>query len=199
MAEHDTARRHALTAIYRPRRFGREFAMPGAAPAVALAVRPNLGILSLRGSARDVQFLVAAEQALGVALPLACGNTCAAAAGQVFALSTSEWWLVSNAAPVVETAALRSVDLSAGRTVIRLSGPRARDVLAKGCGLDLHPRAFAVGRCTQTPVAHVGALLHHVDDAVWDLYVPRSTARHFWEWLTEAAAEFGGEVLDPLA
>jgi sarcosine oxidase subunit gamma len=187
-------RRHALTAVYRERRFGRE---PDA-PAVTLTVRPQVGILSLRGNARDPQFLAAAEHMLGTALPLATGTTCAADAGHLLALSPSEWWLVSNGTPAVEAATVRTVDLSEGRTVIRLAGPRARDVLAKGCGLDLHQRMFAIGRCAQTPIAHIGMLLHRVDDSAWDLYVPRSYARHFWEWLTEAASEFGGTILKPL-
>ena len=37
------------------------------------------------------------------------------------------------------------VDQSHGRAVLRLAGPRARDVLAKGCRLDLHPRVFKPG------------------------------------------------------
>lgn len=36
-------------------------------------------------------------------------------------------------------------DQSGGRTVLRLSGPRARDVLAKGLPIDLHSRAFGPG------------------------------------------------------
>ncbi len=196
MADANLLRRHALTAVYRERRFGRESTVADAI-AVTLAVRPQVGILSLRGNARDPQFLAAAEHMLGAALPLAAGTTCAAAAGQVFALSPSEWWLVSGGTPAVEATTVHTIDLSEGRTVMRLAGPRARDVLAKGCGLDLHPHAFAIDRCTQTPVAHVGALLHRVDDSAWDLYVPRSYARHFWEWLTDAASEFGGVVLKP--
>ncbi len=195
MAEPESLRRHALAAIYRPRRFGRA----PVAPAVTLAVRPRVGILSLRGHARDAQFLAAAEKLAGGALPLDIGATRATAVGQVFALSPSEWWLVAGNAPVTEAPALRTVDQSEGRTVMRLAGPRARDVLAKGCGLDLHPKAFAAGRCTQTPVAHIGCVLHHPDDITWDFYVPRSYARHFWEWLTDAASEFGGEILEPLA
>jgi len=195
VAETESLRRHALTAIYRPRHFGRE---PDA-PAIALAVRPAVGILSLRGHARDAPFLAAAERALGIALTTEIGAVAAAPGGQVFALSPSEWWLVSSGAPVAELPALRTIDLSEGRTVMRLAGPRARDVLAKGCGLDLHPSAFAAGRCTQTPVAHIGCVLHQVDATTWDFYVPRSYARHFWEWLTDAASEFGGEVLEPRA
>lgn len=195
MADTESLRRHALTAIYRPRRYG----LAPDAPAVTLAVRPHVGILSLRGQARDAVFLAATERLLGVALPQEVGTTRLVAAGQVLALSPSEWWLVTSGAPVSEPPGLRSTDQSEGRTVMRLAGPRARDVLAKGCGLDLHPKAFAAGRCTQTPVAHIGCVLHHPDDATWDFYVPRSYARHFWEWLTDAASEFGGEILEPLA
>jgi len=195
VAETESLHRHALTAIYRPHRFGRA----PEAPAVTLAVRPNIGILSLRGHARDAAFLAAAAQLAGCALPLDIGTTRAAAAGLVFALSPSEWWLVTAGVAATETPALRCVDQSEGRTVMRLAGPRARDVLAKGCGLDLHPKTFAAGRCTQTPVAHIGCVLHHPDDATWDFYVPRSYARHFWEWLTDAASEFSGEILEPLA
>src|SRR5947209_19766775 len=32
-------------------------------------------------------------------------------------------------------------DLSASRAVIEITGPQARSLLEKGCGLDLHPRA----------------------------------------------------------
>ena len=37
-------------------------------------------------------------------------------------------------------------DQSGGRTVIRISGPRARDVLAKGLPIDLDPRGFPLGQ-----------------------------------------------------
>jgi sarcosine oxidase subunit gamma len=194
VADDNVLRRHALTAVYRERRFGRE---PDA-PAVTLTVRPRVNILSLRGRAGDAQFVAAAGHTCGAALPLVTGSSVPAGAGHLLALSPTEWWLVTNSAPAVEASTVRTVDLSEGRTVIRLAGPRAREVLAKGCGLDLHPRAFAAGRCAQTPIAHIGMLLHRVDDGAWDLYVPRSYARHFWEWLTEAAAEFGGAVLKPL-
>lgn len=83
-------------------------------------------------------------------------------------------------------------DQSHGRVVLRLFGARARDVLAKGCRLDLHPRAFAPGGCAQTIVAQIGVLLHQVDERpTYDLYVASSYALDFLEWLTASAAEFG--------
>jgi heterotetrameric sarcosine oxidase gamma subunit len=83
------------------------------------------------------------------------------------------------------------VDLSEGRTVLRLAGPPARAVLAQGTGVDVDPDVFAAGACAVTLVGHVGVLLHAVASDTLDIYVPRSYALTFWEWLLEAASERG--------
>ncbi len=51
------------------------------------------------------------------------------------------------------------VDLSANRTTFELSGVRARDVLEKGCSLDLHPRAFRTGTALATEIGNIPAML----------------------------------------
>jgi sarcosine oxidase subunit gamma len=90
-------------------------------------------------------------------------------------------------------------DTGSGRTVWRLSGPHVRDVLAKGSGIDFHTRAFPPGRCAQGLLGHAASLFHAVDAAPsFDLYVARSFGLTVWEWLTEAAAEFGYRVADPM-
>jgi sarcosine oxidase subunit gamma len=83
-------------------------------------------------------------------------------------------------------------DLSQARTVLRIAGHKARDVLAKGCALDLHPGIFPVGSCAATSVSGLSATLIIVDDTpTYDLYVPRTYGQYAWEWLCEAAAEYG--------
>ncbi|MGI9465044.1 MAG: sarcosine oxidase subunit gamma, partial [Aestuariivirgaceae bacterium] len=47
-------------------------------------------------------------------------------------------------------------DQSHGRVIIALSGPKVRDVLAKGTPVDFHPRVFDEGDCAVTQMAHVG-------------------------------------------
>ena len=87
------------------------------------------------------------------------------------------------------------VDQSHGRAVLRLAGARARDVLAKGCRLDLHPRVFTPGMCAQTVIAQIGVLLHQCDEIpTYDLYVFPGYALDFLEWLTSSAAEFGYRI-----
>ena len=82
-------------------------------------------------------------------------------------------------------------DQSDGRTIIRIGGPRARDVLAKGAPVDLHPRAFGINDAAVTVIAHVGVHLWQIDEApTYELAVFRSYSAAFWRWLDQASAEF---------
>ena len=87
-------------------------------------------------------------------------------------------------------------DVTDGRVAFRVAGPSARDVLAKGCPLDLHPRAFPPGRCAQSLLAKASVLIHLVDDdpergPSFDVYVARSFAQYLWTWLEDAGREYG--------
>ena len=90
-------------------------------------------------------------------------------------------------------------DQSDGRCVLRLRGMKAREVLAKGIGIDLHARAFKPGDVALTLAAHVGVQLWQLDDApTYEIAVARSLAGSLWAWLSASAAEFGYEVVDEL-
>lgn len=84
---------------------------------------------------------------------------------------------------------------SHSRVVIRVSGPKTLDLLARECRLDLHPSVAPAGFCAQTIMARVGVLMHKVDDSpTFDLVVFAGFADSFWHWISEASAEFGAEV-----
>src|SRR4051812_30583062 len=85
-------------------------------------------------------------------------------------------------------------DQSDARLVLRVSGPRVRDVLAKGVPVDLHPKAFKPGDVACTVVGHINMQIDRLDETTWQLAAPRSMAGSFWSWLTASAAEFGYEV-----
>jgi sarcosine oxidase subunit gamma len=86
-------------------------------------------------------------------------------------------------------------DQSGGRTIFRISGPRARDVLAKGLPIDLDPRAFPPGSAATSAISHIGVQLWQTDDTRgYDLAIFRSLTESLWRWLTASAAEFGYEV-----
>jgi methylglutamate dehydrogenase subunit D len=83
------------------------------------------------------------------------------------------------------------VDQSDGRAVIRISGPRARDVLAKGMPIDLHPRAFKANGVAITHASHIGVILWQAGpEPTYEIAMFRSFADSFTHWLTDAAAEY---------
>ena len=79
--------------------------------------------------------------------------------------------------------------------LLRISGPRVRDALAKGVAIDLHPRAFCTGNTAMTGVAHIAVQLWQSDDSpAYTFSVARSLAGSFWAWLESSAAEYGLEL-----
>jgi sarcosine oxidase subunit gamma len=83
------------------------------------------------------------------------------------------------------------VDLSVGLAALAVQGAIARELLSKGCGLDLHPRSFPAGHCARTRFAQVPAIIECLDGSPrFDLYVARSYFQYLHSWLLDAAAEF---------
>lgn len=87
------------------------------------------------------------------------------------------------------------VDQSSGYTCLRLAGPRARETLAKGCRLDLHPTVFRLDASARTIIAQVPVILHLKDSApVFHLLAPITLAHHLVDHLIASATEFGCET-----
>ena len=186
-----SARRSALASAYR----AGPLVTPAAQPDIALNERTDLTLLDLRGNPATAEFIATAQAALGCALPLAPNTSAQGPHCDILWLGPDEWLLVSSHAENInEKLPIKAgylTDVSHGRAALRISGPRTRELLAKGCSLDLHPRAFLAGHCAQTSLAHVGVLLQLPrtgDD--FELYCARSYAQHLWHWLTVAAAEY---------
>ncbi len=149
--------------------------------------------------------MAAVGQALDMVLPAEPNTTAKAGDATALWLGPDEWLLTTSAdaAPAlleslreaIAGQAAAVIDVGDAATIIRLSGPRARDVLAKGCPLDLHPSVFAPGRVAQTIVAQADAIVHRVDDGSgdgeFDVHVRRSFAEYLWLWLADAALEYG--------
>ena len=179
----------------------------GAAAGVTLTERPFLAHIDLRGDPSDRAFLDAAVGALGFALPLEPNTVARGPETAALWLGPDEWLVLappdrggleSTIESALEGRRHAVVDVSGGQTVIGLSGDRARDVLAKGCTLDLHPRAFGPGRCAQTLVAKANATIWQTGDGPsYDLIVRRSFAEYTALWLSDASREYGLTVVPP--
>ncbi|MGY4858626.1 sarcosine oxidase subunit gamma [Cryobacterium sp. AP23] len=82
------------------------------------------------------------------------------------------------------------VDLSANRTTFELSGPRARDVLEKGCSLDLHPRVLPPKTAVSTEVGGIPVLLWKTADETYRLLPRASFADFLCRWLLDGMREY---------
>jgi len=143
---------------------------------------------------------------LGVRLPARCGAVTSGGGCSVLWLSPDEFLVVAGPSTMPSADAPRrlasalaealdgqpgsATDLSANRTTFELSGPMARDVLEKGCPLDLHPRAFESGTAYVTTIGSVPVLLWKLEqDRYWVL--PRASFADFLgRWLLDAMVEY---------
>lgn len=145
----------------------------------------------------------AAAGVLGVAaLPTAASTAVDGADTTVIWFGPDEWLVTSTTrggedleAQLREAVAEHdgaAVDVSAQRTTLRLRGAHARDVLAKGCSLDLHPSVFRPGAAAQTMLGLAAVVLIPLDDNATDyrILVRSSFARYLAEWLVDAAEEY---------
>ena len=129
------------------------------------------------------------EALLGAPLPVEPDT---AAAGVLW-LGPDEWLLVDRDLTEAQLGEAlggdgAAVELSANRCAITVEGEDARDVLSSCCSLDLHPRAFGPGRCSQTLVAGVPVVLEATAGDAFRLLVRPSFAAHVRGWLIDAAA-----------
>ena len=161
-----------------------------------------LGHINLRGDPKDPRFVAAVRDAVGVPPPVTPNTVTGAEGNTIFWVGPDEWLIVTpgERKATVERA-LRGrldglrfavTDVSGGQTVVVVHGDHVRELLAKGCPLDLHPRSFDVGQCAQSHLAKAPVLIRHLDHrSHFEIIVRRSFADYLWLWLEDAAAEYG--------
>jgi sarcosine oxidase, subunit gamma len=149
---------------------------------------------------------VAVGEYLGVALPTGPSAYVESETATAIWLGPDEWLITSpfRTPEQLETGLREAVgaggpefdgtvvDVSAQRTTVALRGEHARDLLAGGCALDLHPRVFGRGAAAQTLLGQAGVLLMALDDTGthYQLVVRSSFAGYLTAWLLDAATEY---------
>ncbi|MBO6946879.1 MAG: hypothetical protein JJ855_02775 [Rhodospirillales bacterium] len=173
---------------------------------------PYRGLINIRGDVKDKNFVDAVQKAVKLSPPVD-PNTVSGkpTTTRIMWLGPDEWLVITK--PEGAERAMNALwknlkvdglhasvtDSTHARTCIEISGPRAREVLQKGCALDLHPSKFAPGQCAQTIVSKVGVMLIHTatarnGDPTYELYALRSFSTYLWTWLEDASQEFGLKV-----
>ncbi len=173
---------------------------PVVAHGLSIEPRETLTLASIavaKGRLQDLQSAI--SDAYGVTLPLEPRRVVGKDIAFLWA-GPGQWLAVAERGPgrdlevelKPKLAGLAAVvDHSDGRVVVRVSGARARDVLAKGVPIDLHPRAFKTNDVAITHASHIGVVLWQLDEApTYDIAMFRSFADSFMHWLNDSAAEF---------
>jgi heterotetrameric sarcosine oxidase gamma subunit len=167
------------------------------AMAVALAscTADIIEIAAFRDGASE---LVSRARERGIALP-PLGRVAAAPGGLVLAVRPGRWLLLIPAAAAGASAlkgrdicgaAGAAVELSSGLAALHLAGSAVREVMKRGCRLDLDPTGFSAGAAAAAIVAQVAVVLAALPSGLL-LVTPATTARHLREWLASTARPFG--------
>jgi len=176
-------------------------------PGIVIWEQSYLGHLNLRGDPSDIDFLKAVESVIGFTLPLKPNTIADNDQFTVFWLGPNEWLLITppklgkkiegEMNRVFQDIFASITDISGGQTIITIGGDKARNVLAKGCTLDLHPNLFNSSQCAQTLISKVNVIIRYSDStASFDLIVRRSFADYLGTWLYDASLEYGISTID---
>jgi sarcosine oxidase subunit gamma len=168
---------------------------------------PQLRIAEIRGwhlahltawRATRGEFTGCLAAAFGTGLPEPLYRGITHGTTRIVRLTRDQYWWVGTAAAGL--AQLRSAvpaaygaltDLTDARVRLGVSGSAARELLAAGVALDLHPAAFVIGQSAQTGLHHTGIFLERVAADAYELFIPRTFAATIWEFLVDAALPHG--------
>ena len=194
----EPARRSALEGHDRTGRFG---AGSGDAPGVVLAECRPLALVQVNGAPEPGVL----AQALGAPETEVVPNR-AFEAGEVrYAWNGPGQWLaesderqpgdlVQHVEGALRPHGASTTDLSHARSVLRISGASAPDLLAKLCPVDVE--TMRTGESAVTLAGPFNAQVVKTGDEEFRLYVFRSFGLAMWEMLRDEAVEFGGAI-DP--
>lgn len=189
-------RRHGLEAFLSETTGAR-----GAGTDLHARIRDDLGHINLRFDVANKAYVEAIEEITGQSLPIV-PNTTSQGAHRILWLGPDEWLVLSDADATLSLAeSIRNAyggmhvsanDISGGQVAIELQGAASRNLLAKGCTLDLHPSVFPVGACAQSGLAQANILVSLVDDTpTFMIVVRRSFADYLCRWLAHAGRDAG--------
>lgn len=158
-------------------------------------------LAAFRGRSDDLGAIAGVQ---GRRLP-AMGSMVAGADQLALCVRPQRWLLLGAPAPPGANAAHwqsacagagAAVELSNALAVLHLAGNRARELLVRGCRLDLSTDAFPPGSAAATIMVQVSVILAALPSGVL-LLTPASTARHVREWLASTARTLVPMPLSP--
>ncbi|QND53567.1 sarcosine oxidase subunit gamma [Phyllobacterium sp. 628] len=169
---------------------------------ITLHERAALSIVQVTAWRETIPAVVTAiSNVTGLNVPDKPGAGRSAGEKSVFGFAPGRYFVVAQASDLEER--LRSavhleagtvINLTHGRTAIRVKGPWSEWVLSKLFAIDFSEHAFPVGFGRATLHHDIHTNIQRIDEETFDLYVFRTFARSFWLTLGHAAAEVGYRV-----
>lgn len=168
-------------------------------PLVSLADAGPVGMITIRGDFGDDAFAAAVLAETGVAVPEP-RRFAETPDGGLGWMSPDEllWVLPYEAAPDAAarlSAALGAshhmvVNVSDARTVLRISGAGARELIAKGAPVDMSPAAFAPGDFRRSHIGQLAAAFWlGADERTFTVVCFRSAGAYLFDWFSESARD----------
>jgi sarcosine oxidase, subunit gamma len=141
----------------------------------------------------------AVEGVLRIAWPEKTGAV-ARGRADILCIGPTDWLVVApnpEAAPLLQRleaafvgSTFRTTNVSQALARIQIDGPEVRDLLAKGCFVDLQPPLFPPGHSARTRFAGMPVILHCTGADTFECIVASSFLEYLVSWLTDAALEF---------
>ena len=170
----------------------------GGKPSLVFAELAHLGKINLRGGA---DILPAVKTHTGCTALPANNRFLTIGDRQLVWLGPDEFLLLCEAGSEANLHAQLMLDLEQvhaaatnvtdGLCALSLRGSAVRQVLAKGCALDLHPTVFTAGMCAQTMLSHAAVTLMAIEENRFTMICRTSFAPYVHDWLLDAGMEFG--------
>jgi len=142
------------------------------------------------------------ERTLDVTWPRQVGIVARSGRADVLCIGPADWLAVSTAADTTalpgqlreacDGSTYRATNVSQALTRIEIVGVAVRDVLLKGCALDLHPSRFPPGRCARTRFAALATVIQCTQPSTFECIVSSSHRDNLLSWLADATEEFVG-------
>ena len=174
----------------------------GGAIGLVFGEMAHLGKLNLRGQNGLAK---AVKAVTGCAFPPKANRFQSAGERHVVWLGPDEYLLLCEAGKeqelqdslnsMITSSHFAITDVSDSLCALSLRGPAVRAVLAKGCGLDLHPTQFAAGQSAQSLLALSAVTLMAVADDAFILICRTSFAPYVQRWLADASLEYGYQYI----
>ena len=83
-----------------------------------------------------------------------------------------------------------AVDLSSGLVILDIRGRDVRNIISKGCSIDLHQKYFNIGQCFQTLIDKINVVCFPLENDCIRVIIRRSYSKALIRWLEDASLEF---------